>query len=490
MKVTFIYPDISIGSRGKFYPGIASLSACLRQARHKTGLLHITQPLNKKEYLDLLEKECPDLVAFSSTTNTFPYVVTFAKWTKDYADVPTICGGIHTTLAPEEAIKTEGIDMVCLGEGEKALVELCTRLESKAEITDIENLWLKRNGKIYRNPLRPLIQDLDTLPFQDREVFNYRETYDMKVWRRGIFMASRGCPYKCTYCSNYALRQAYEGKGKYVRFRSVDNIISEIEKVVNDYPGIEYIAFHDDILPLQRRWFQEFCEKYPQRIKLPFQMNGRADLLDEEIIKMAKAAGCKQISLGIESGNDFIRENVMSRGLAREQILKAFSLCHQVGIETYSYNMIGLPFETVRMILDTIKLNAQVKPRVMQVSIFYPYPGTDLYELCKKHDFLTAKSQDSYYEDSILALNTITANQTKFLFRFFHLLVRFYTDIYRLPQVISPIIEKAVDVAIPLTTSRALLPFTLVTYPALRGVYRGSRKAIGLRRLFQKEGAR
>ncbi|MBF8267677.1 MAG: Radical protein [Dehalococcoidia bacterium] len=482
MKVVFVFPDTSERA-GKFYPGVASLSAYLKKAGHRVGLLHITQPVSRDEYLRALDKESPELVAFSSTTIMFPHVITFAKWTKEHMDVPTICGGVHAILSPEEVIQVVDIDMVCLGEGEEALTELCSKLESKAEITGIRNLWVKGgNGVLHKNPVAPLISNLDSLPFPDREIFDYGETFDMKVARRGIFMASRGCPYRCTYCSNHALKQAYGGKGQYVRFRSVDNVIGEIKEVVRDYPQIEYVGFHDDILPMRKSWFEEFCTKYREKIGLPFEMNCIPNLLNRRIVEMAKLAGCRRINFGIESGNDYIRRRIMNRPVTKEQILQVSSLCHTEGIQISTYNMIGLPFENVRRFLDTVKLNAQVRPANMQLSIFYPFPGTELYEICRKHDFLTKKATDSYFEDSILRLKTITASQIRFLHKRFNLLVRLYASSYKFPKIVSLVVDKSLDMVVLLACWPLLLPITRVLYGAMALAYRVAK---GIRRRIQ-----
>ena len=212
MKVLFIYPDILLHRPdwpGYFYTGISSLAAVLKNEGHTVSLLHVTRCIAKSELIERVRNETPDLLGFSSSSPMFPFVREFASWlAESEMEVATICGGIHPTIAPEEAINTQGIDMICRGEGEAALSELCRRLERNEDISNIRNLWIKRNGQIIRNPLRPIMDDLDKLPFPDRGIFDYENLYGEREGRLS-FLASRGCPYDCTYCCNHLIRKIY-----------------------------------------------------------------------------------------------------------------------------------------------------------------------------------------------------------------------------------------------------------------------------------------
>jgi len=181
MKVTFVYPDLSLASRGKFYHGVAFLSAVLREAGHQTSLIHISKPLVDEEFISTVSSESPDLIAFSTTTNMFRTARRYARLVKKNFQLPIICGGIHPTIVPEEVINCPEIDMVCLGEGEFALLELCNKMNGNEEIYSIQNIWVKEYGKIHRNPVRPLIQDLDELPFPDRTIYDYASLEDAKL---------------------------------------------------------------------------------------------------------------------------------------------------------------------------------------------------------------------------------------------------------------------------------------------------------------------
>lgn len=363
----------------------------------------------------------------------FHYVKEYARWSKKaLPHIPTICGGVHPTIDPEDAIAAEGIDMICIGEGEGAIKDVCDNLSNKEHLRNIQNIWYKDGAEIYKNPVHPLIGDLDTLPFPDRDIFNYSSLDDMK-FSRGVFLATRGCPYDCSYCVNHQLRELYKNKGKYIRFRSVENVLTEIEMMIKEY-SIKIINFDDDILALKKDWLEEFSEKYPKRIGLPFYCNARVELIDHDSVQKFKNAGCVSMAIGLESGSEEIRRNILNRKMSNEDIVHAFSICKANGIKTASFNMVGIPFETPEDVIETIRLNGQIKPNAMQVSIFYPYPHTKIYETCLKNEMLKHKKFDSYFEGTILKQKTISEEQTIFFFRSFNTLVFIYSILYRLPS--------------------------------------------------------
>ncbi len=456
MKIAFVHIDPSYEVMGPFHLGIASLIAYLRQSGYECHFFHLLGDVDERDYIDFLENADPDVVGFSVMTNVFPHVARLAPLTKRHSRALTVCGGIHPTLSPEQTIAIKGIDAICIGEGEEALFDLCQRLGEGKDISNIPNLWVKRGGKVHRNPLRPLIEDLDCLPFIDREVFPYENSFDLAFMRRGVFMASRGCPFNCAYCCSPAMKRLYGGN-RYLRFRSVENLLEEVEMTARNFPQMEYAVFHDDLLPLKKQWFEDFTRQYRRRINLPFEMNCHPNLMDEEVARMAKEAGCSLVRFGLESGSEHIRRKVLDRHVSTSRIIEAFALCDEMGIETLSYNMIGLPFETRPQMLDTVKLNARVRPKVMHVSIFYPYPGTKSYEMCRREGFLTDRQIDTYYEDTVLMQKDASPQQLKAIRRRFEFFVRLYSRCYRLPRFLAKIAEKLVDLGILAATSQRLL---------------------------------
>lgn len=490
MKITFVYPDVQphvFDWTGYFYDGIASLSAVSKRDGHTTSLIHITQPISKSDFVERVQKEDPDLIGFSSTSHTLPVVKKLASWlVESKVEVPTICGGIHPTIAPEESIGIEGMSMICRGEGEAALSELCQKLTRKEDISSIRNLWIKRNSTIIKNPLRPILDDLDKLPFPDRGIFDYQNLHNEREGR-GTFMVSRGCPYKCTYCCNHLLREIYGSKGKSIRFRSVESVIAEIKQVVDHYPFIESLVFDDDILFLHRKWSEEFAEEYSRQINLPFECHARADVTDETLTELLKKAGCVHIKFGLESGNKEIRYKVLNRRMTNEQIKKAFVMSKKAGMVTESYNMVGIPYETPSNVLDTIKLTATIGIDIMQAMIYQPYQGTKLAELCREQGFLKSGGFGAdFFSPSIVKLDTMSPAQVLMFRDYFIALVRYYQVLQRLPGGVS---KFAIWLSDRILSFAAVARVLNLVYTPLHYLY-SRRKALKLRKKVARRNVR
>jgi len=422
IKVTFLYPDFfsydekRFLPEGRIYLGIAALSAFLKREGHRTSLIHLVAPPERDDLLERIRSEEPDLLAVSTTSHMFPHVRRWIDWIKDDMDIFTICGGAHPTIDPQGAMAEARLDAICLGEGEEALAELCAVLEEGGDPSAIPSLWVRRGDEIRRNPVRPLIEDLDSLPLPDRAIFD-ASLFCEQQHERGTLMASRGCPYSCTYCSNHVQRSIYPNRNKYVRFRSVDNVMREIREIIEADRGgrLRYIRFDDDILTLDRDWFQKLTTRYAQEIGLPFICNSRVNLLDEETVKLFAAAGCSVICMGIESGNESLRREVLRRNMSDADIIEAFRLCRRYGIKTVSTNMASLPGEDLPALLDTIKLNARARPNCMQVSTYHPYPNTRLYQLCEEKGYLSGRHVDTIF-DGRSALDSPSFRQPAYAF--------------------------------------------------------------------------
>ena len=423
MKVTLVYPDVGgvehYGAR-KFYHGLGYLSSVLKGAGHKTSLLYLQSEPSRDDLLRQLSSQNAEVVAFTATTHQFPYVATCARWIKqDLPAVRTVVGGTHATLVPEQVCSSPGIDAVCVGEGEYALLEYVDALESGRDPAAIRNLWFpgglhatSSEAQCIRNPLRSLIDNLDELPHPDRELFDYEQILARNDGWVDM-MAGRGCPYGCSYCCNPGLREQLKGLGKYVRFRSVANVLDEVRQIAKRY-SIKTLNFQDDVFTLDREWAIAFCRAYAAEFKFPFWINTRVERIDDEEMVVALAdAGCRGVRIGVESGNEELRANILKRRMSNDEIRSAFRLADKHGLDVYTCNMLGIPGETAAMIEETIALNRELKPADLQFSVFYPYPMTELHDTCVR-DNLIAEGQNlaSYYErKSILRLPTLTQQE-------------------------------------------------------------------------------
>jgi anaerobic magnesium-protoporphyrin IX monomethyl ester cyclase len=395
VRILFFY-------RGAESFGIEYLSAVLTQAGHHTELIYdpgldnnfyvsssLLKRLNVPKKLVRKAKDfSPDLVAFSSITNLYPYVKDMARALKAELKVPTVIGGIHPTVLPELVLQEDCFDIVCRGEGEYALLELANRLERGEDIADIENLWVKDSqGVIRENEQRPLIQDLDALPFPDKALF-YRNG---AFWRNVSIMTGRGCPYHCTFCVNSFYHQMNTRRGGMVRRRSVDNVIQELKLYKQKYRP-QTVNFQDDTFSVEIDWLEEFADKYAAEVNIPFQCNVHPMTVTREIIKALKKAGCRSVCMGIQSGNSELRKMVLKRPGTNERIIEASKLIKEAGIQLVAEYIFGLPDETPEKMWESATLNRQIRADNTSTFVFYPFPGTALAEYCVGKGLLDAET--------------------------------------------------------------------------------------------------
>ena len=422
MKILFI-TEVSSGET----LGIMSIISLLNK-RHTCKVI-IEKNYGKKIFLEI-KRFSPEIVCYSVTTGFHKHFIELNKKIKKIQNVFSVFGGPHPTFFPE-MINEEGVDAICIGEGEYAMLELVDKLEKKKDIRFVKNFWIKKNGKIYKNEVRPLIENLDELPFMDRSFYNdYKHLRNSKTH---FFLATRGCPYNCSYCFNHIYQSLYKGKGRIVRRRSVNNLIKEIKEVRKRFP-LSYIRFVDDLFFSDKKWIDEFSKKYKEEINLPFNINVRVNLVNDDIIKKLKEAGLDWVTMGIESGNSYLRNNILNRNMSEEQIINACRIIKKNKIRLMTQNMICLPNETLDMAFETLNLNIKCKPDFAWISIFQPYPKTEI-EKYIKEDYNLNDIDESYYNDSILNLNN--KKELVNLHKLFSICVRFPFLIYFMKHLIK-----------------------------------------------------
>ena len=431
MKILFIYTNLDTGEAPHFVNGVASLSAVLKQHGHQTALLFLDTFPTRNELHNKIETISPDLIGFSTGSNQWHYVQKLAKIIKSFSSIPIICGGPHPTLAPDEVIAASGIDMLCVGEGEGAILDVVYALEKTSRpmpilgmethtgyvpetlFTRIPNLWLKQNGKIIRNSPRSLIDDLDSLPFPDREIFDYPYLLKRYPLTATLLMYGRGCPYRCPYCINHALAKLYQGKGKYTRLRSPQRVCDEIEYLHRTW-GVNDVLIYDDTFTYDRKWTLEFTTEYKSRFAFPFAVNIRPETVDDELLIALRNAGLYRIIVGVEVGNERIRYEVLNRPISNELLIWLFQRAHELNIRTWANTMMGIPGETPESLQETIDFVRKLTPDHAQVMVFYPYPGTDLGDLCHKQGYISnRKVATTFIGDSVLRLPTVSRTQIK-----------------------------------------------------------------------------
>ncbi len=368
------------------------LSAVLKQDGHETTIAGIDYEEVEKTLVEFK----PDIVAYTTFSGGHIEYLDWNRRLKQKYKFFAMFGGPHVTFSPE-MIKEDGVDAICRGEGFEAMPEFVSKLEKGEDITNVKNWWVKVDGKIYENDQRPLIKDLDILPPPDRSIYNKYKDY--RLARTATLMTSQGCPFNCTYCHNHQLHKMLLKGDPVFRQRSVDRVIEELKELKRDYPKIEYLIFRDEILSVNPKWVKEFSEKYSKEIGIPFYCLMRPETIKEDVIDDLIKAGLFYIGLGLESGNDFIRNEVLNRKMTKEQILAGIKILHDRKVLFSLYNIIGAPHETLETAMETLELTVKCKPTFCDVFLMTPYPKTAIYDYSIANGFFNAdmKTPETYH---------------------------------------------------------------------------------------------
>lgn len=394
MNVLFLYTNINGFHTDCYAFGLASIVSVTRSNGYSAKVIVVKNRECYLKILETIEVFNPRVVGFTSVSSQFIFVKEIAALIKKkFPEIIIVCGGIHPTINPNCVLDTEHLDTLFIGESENSFIELLDKIRQGKCYKDVDNLAYAQNGTVKINKLKPLITDLDSLPYPDKEVYPYEDT--LRETGYAPFFFSRGCPYLCSYCSNHMIAKRYGLERNSPRYRSVESSILEIEKTIRKF-NVRTVWILDDIFGLDKKWRSAFCAEYKKRIKKKFICLLRVNVIDGEFMRMLKDAGCLRIFIGLESGNEFIRADVMNRHMTNEQILNAFDIAHKSGLQTNAINMIGLPGETEEMVWDTIKLNRRIKPTMSCVSIFYPYKGTNLGNYCFEKGLVNESMYSSF----------------------------------------------------------------------------------------------
>lgn len=385
-KIHLLYFDIHTGYYPGFHHGLAYLIGSLRAENHSVILSHLKEKSDYVSAIEITEKQKPDIIGLSFTTNQKQYIRRFLDNVKS-AEALVIAGGVHCTLVKEEILaEFPRINGICIGEGENSLGELCRRLDGREDYSNTPGFYFKTAKGIIKNPILPL-QDIDSLPLPDYSLFDYTKIIRESGNWFTMFL-SRGCPYDCYYCCNHVLREIYPNKKQYVRLCPPHHSIKIIKNNLSLYPQTEKISFVDDTFTLNKEWLSRFCELYEKEVSLPFLCNARVETIDDDIARRLKRAGCVSMEFGVESGNEWLRNRILNRKHSNEKIKEAFSIAKKHAIKTQAYIMFGLPFETIRMQKDSMNLIFELWPNIGKCYYFYPYPKTMLEQLSLDYNLL------------------------------------------------------------------------------------------------------
>lgn len=422
IKVQFLYPNTF--GMNMVPPAIAFLSALLKKEGHEVRLFDSTyydmsygvdseglkaENLNvvpfdlgtrgirmkttnwKMDLVNQVKEFDPDLIAISSTEDMWELGLMLLDELTEYVsgrDIPVIAGGVFPTFAPQLVIRHPLINLVCIGEGENALVDLCSRIDEGNDYSDVTNLWVrKKDGSIKKNSIsRPV--DINLNPEIDLSLFDEERLYrpmSGRVYKMFPIETHRGCPFTCRFCNSPDQMRLYEENagGGFFRKKSMEIVSTELKNLKNNY-GCEYNYFWaDTFLALNNNEFEEFCEMYSE-IKLPFWMQTRPETISDYKMRRLAEVGLHRVSFGIEHGNEEFRKRVLDRRWKNKDIIEALQIPHRYDVQFSLNNITGFPGETRDLALDTIELNRQIDADNANIYSFVPFHGTPLRQVCEK----------------------------------------------------------------------------------------------------------
>jgi anaerobic magnesium-protoporphyrin IX monomethyl ester cyclase len=399
VKVLFIVKEIE----GAEPLGALYVAGCLEQAGHTCKFIGT----RGNDVLAEVRRFGPDVLAFGATTGLHRYYLGLNHHIKQhYPGCVSLMGGAHATYYPE-VLKTPGLDVICQGEGEDATVELCDALARGDDHRGIRDLWVKAEGKIYKNPPRELRRDLDEIPFPPRGLLY---EYDDKLRQRPLksFTTNRGCPFPCSYCFNPSLVDHYGSAWKKVRVRSPENVVAEIVEVQRQGP-LQVVGFRESIFVYSAAWLRQFGELYRREVKLPFYCHLRADMMTEEMVDLLAWSGCHTVNVGIETANPELANSVLRRQIRMDRLVQGIRLLKRAGIVVFADNILGIPGGTLEDDLATLKLNVDLDVDYAAATLCTPYPGTGIAAYAVEHGYFSGDFElidDSYYTESVLRFSS------------------------------------------------------------------------------------
>lgn len=404
-------------------PAIMQLAAVLRRADHACTVMIATC---EKQLPRAAQRWQPDLIALSCMTGEHVQALdTAASIRAVLPHVPVIMGGAHPTCWPD-VVRHPAIDMICRGEGEEAMVELADRFAANEPYEEVKNLTIKTDRGLQSNALRPLIQDLDRLPAWDREIYSGIPSCGLNV-HHPMVLTGRGCPFSCSYCINSFFRELYgTHPAEHVRRRSQAAVLDELDDLVARNP-VQVVEFIDDTFTLNRPWLSEFLPAYARRIARPFVCDVRADTLSSELMHELRRAGCAAVRLGVESGSDRVRQQILGKQVSRRAIIEAARLIRDSGARLMTYNIVGAPDESLDEALQTLQLNRKLRPDYALCSLLQPYPGTAIRQRAQQQGLLVGDDDIDRYPSSLYTVSLLLnpdKRALESLQRLFDLLVR------------------------------------------------------------------
>ena len=405
--------------------GLAYLASILRKNHEvkiiDSNILDYTMNDMRKE----LRNFFPDIVGITSVTPSMPSAYAVAKIAKQIReDCTVVIGGPHVTFLPKQTLEEcQHIDVVVKGEGEKTIKELTDAIEGKRPLESVKGIAFRKENRIVENEPRPFIKKIDEIPFPSRDLLPMH-LYQANGVRYTTMITSRGCPFRCSFCSSSRLF------GGYWRGRSPENVLEEMKTIYEDY-GIKNVEFIDDTFTLDQKRAEKICEGIiKEGWDISWGASSRVDTLSRKLVEKMKEAGCWILFLGIESGSQRILDAIGKR-ITLEQVRKAVKIVKDARIQVLGSFIIGFLQDTVETIKMTINFAKKLNLDYAEFSILTPYPGTPIYDYAIKNGLLLTKDWSKFNAvEPIMKIKGVTEKQLKALFQ------KAYITFYLRPSIV------------------------------------------------------
>lgn len=397
MKALFFWFNLGCPVGGSI--GVGILSAELKKAGHDVRVIHLNDDLGYPYDEGRISRDiagfAPDVAALSFGGNHVEYAKRLSNFIKrDFPEIKVICGGVQSTIAPDEVLSWPGVDMVYIGEADQGrFADFLTTMGEGREYRGYPGLWIKENARIIKNTLPPP-PDISSQTLMDFDAFDMdsiiRHNRDIAEVCHG-----RGCNGRCTFCQNSTIIRMYKentdggfSAPDMLRYRDIDNIIEEMKEYLRRFPNLKAFSFSDDIVVRDKEHLRRFMNRYREEIGLPFFKNSTVQHLDEETADLLQYGGCRLVRFGIESGVEQIRKNILKKYFTQQQLHDAIKILHERDINARGYIIIGIPTEIRDDIVTTLRTCADARLDTIRISILYPFAGTEIRDFCIKHNLL------------------------------------------------------------------------------------------------------
>jgi len=385
-----------------FFPpiGIGYLAAYLENNNFKVSVLDMeAERISLSKIPLILRSFKPKIIGVSITSDLiFPISYELIKKIKETIEIPIVVGGVYPSNNRDFLMEKPEIDYLIKGEGELTLNEFMNYiLKKEGKLIEIDGLSYKNEGKIIHNPPRQLIKNLDDLPFPAWDKFLVRKYFISISYKNPSFAitASRGCPYRCIFCSTSVFQ--------FYRFRSPKNVVDEIELLINNY-DIRDITFHDPTFNVNLKWVKSFCiELINRNIKIKWRCLCRVDIINDQIISIMKQSGCYNIAFGIESSKDKFL-SFLQKDFSIKQVKKAMTIVKKYKIEVLAYFMYGIPGQTISDLVHNIRFIKELSPDYINILILNPVVGTQLWDKAKTNGWLSSFNLETFNAPETLGI--------------------------------------------------------------------------------------